>query len=532
MPPPPLTDHRAFSAVFDHATEGIFLADDDAHYLRVNPAGEGLTGYSVEELRALTVFDLTPEADREQGLAMWREFIRKGTLSGDYALTRKDGTVVEVAFEAVANIMPGIHLSVMRDVTARTRHRRRSEQLLEASAAMSAAASTEEVANVILEAGLKLLGARSGHVLALVDDGRWMELVARIGMPDPEPWWNAAAEARGQTPRLVDGRPRYALDSVGVLESIFRSGESIHVTDVEEIDPEGSFPELRDLGHTCACLPLVVSGKLVGGLYLFWDEDRVPNESDRALAATLAGLCGQALARARLFTAEHEARQRAVESEEKLKSMAFDHVLREEAERRHLAITLHDGLGQHLALAKMALNPLRQKATGADRTALDSAIDLIDKSIDETRSISFELSPPILYDLGIASALCWLAEKLEAEVGLRVEVIHGGVEPPVDEVTASIAFRAVRELLINVVKHTSGMKAKVTIRPSTSVLEIVVDDEGDGFDPSDPSTAGFGLMSIRQEIGRLGGTVAITSSVAGTRAAIRVPMRPKPPNGV
>jgi signal transduction histidine kinase len=355
-----------------------------------------------------------------------------------------------------------------------------------------------------------------------------VELVARVGSDDPQAWWDASVAAKGIPPQVVNGRPRYALEGIGILSSVFRAGESIRVVHMDEVDAEVAVPELRALGDTFACLPLVVSGKLVGGLYLFWKDEREPTENEKALAATLAGLCGQALARARLFTAERDAKKRAVASEEKLKSMAFDHVLREDAERRRMAATLHDGLGQYLALAKMTLDPLRQRVEGSDRTVLDSAIGLLDKSIEETRSLSFELSPPILYDLGIGAALSWLGEKLEAEVGLHVEVIHDGPEPPVDEITASIAFRAARELLMNVVKHTDGMKAQVTIRQTPTELTVIVDDEGDGFDPSDPSPSGFGLMSIREEIGRLGGTVAITSSRAGTRAAIHVPMRPKP----
>ncbi|HSO37740.1 MAG TPA: PAS domain S-box protein, partial [Labilithrix sp.] len=119
MSTPP--DDRAFGAIFDRAAEAIFLADDEGRYVRVNPAAEKLTGYSGEELRAMTVFALTPQPREAEGRATWRAFLREGTLSGDYALMRKDGSPVEVAFQAVANIIPGVHLSILRDVTAQKR---------------------------------------------------------------------------------------------------------------------------------------------------------------------------------------------------------------------------------------------------------------------------------------------------------------------------------------------------------------------------------------------------------------------------
>lgn len=140
MAQPP--DDPAFAAIFEHAAEAILLADDEGRYVRANPAAEILTGRSSEELRAMTVFDLTPTANEELRLSMWREFIRQGSLAGEYALTRKDGSLADVDFHAVANIMPGIHLSILRDVTAKKREERRLRRtvsLQEATAAMSAA---------------------------------------------------------------------------------------------------------------------------------------------------------------------------------------------------------------------------------------------------------------------------------------------------------------------------------------------------------------------------------------------------------
>ena len=171
-----LLDDRVLSAIFDRAGDAIFLIDDDGRFIRVNPAAEQLTGYSAEELRTMTFFDLTPSSSLEQGRAQWREFLRAGALSGDYWLSRKNASLVQVEFHAVARVVPGLHLSNSRDVTARRREERRLRRAVniqEAIAAMSAAVDTAQVAQAILDAGLKALEAQAGHVVTVVDGGRW-----------------------------------------------------------------------------------------------------------------------------------------------------------------------------------------------------------------------------------------------------------------------------------------------------------------------------------------------------------------------
>jgi PAS domain S-box-containing protein len=531
-----LLDDRILSAIFDRAGDAIFLIDDDGRFIRVNPAAEALTGYSAEELRTMTFFDLTPSSSLERGRSQWREFLRVGALSGDYWLSRKNGAPVEVEFQAVANVVPGLHLSNTRDVTARRREERRLRRAVniqEATAAMSAAVDTAQVAQAILEAGLKALEAQAGHVVAVVDGGRWAELVATVGMEaDLEARWAAAARSTEIPPRRVNGRYRFWLDDASVLLRNFQIGGPIAVEQVDQLHPARTSYHLGDLGGAMVGLPLLVSGALVGGLYLFWKEKRWFCEDESSFAWTLAGLCAQALERARLFTSEREARERAVASEkavldyqDRLRSMAFDRVVVEERERRRVAIALHDGVTQYLALTKMTLDPVRQRLQGADRAAVDAAMKLVTDAIEATRSLSFELSPPVLYDLGIRAGLSWLAERLEQATGLRIEIAEEGTDPSLDDVTAAIVFRTVRELLMNVFKHSRTTEARVSFGNHGDSLEVVVEDRGAGFDPAEiASHPGFGLMSVREEIGRLGGAVEVVSAPdRGTRICVRVP---------
>ncbi len=108
-------------ALFENAQEAILIADGSSRYIDANPAACALTGYSREELTRLNVKDLTPSALQDSGVRMWRDFLERGRMEGEFRVRRKDGTFVEVEFRSVANILPGMHLSVMRDATERKR---------------------------------------------------------------------------------------------------------------------------------------------------------------------------------------------------------------------------------------------------------------------------------------------------------------------------------------------------------------------------------------------------------------------------
>ncbi len=120
---------QRLQALFDNALDAILVADDQARYVDANPAASTLLGYGREELLRRGVFDVTPTPNGEAGRAAWAAFVRDGHQSGEYALRRRDGLTAVVEYRAVANVQPGLHLSVLRDVT----ERRRTEQALKES---------------------------------------------------------------------------------------------------------------------------------------------------------------------------------------------------------------------------------------------------------------------------------------------------------------------------------------------------------------------------------------------------------------
>jgi PAS domain S-box-containing protein len=115
-----LRDSQArLQAIFDNAQDAILLTDDDRRYVDANPAACNMLGYEREELLTMSVEDVTADDSREAVPDMWAAFVEAETLGGEYTLQRKDGGTVVTDFRAVANIEPGVHLAVMRDITER-----------------------------------------------------------------------------------------------------------------------------------------------------------------------------------------------------------------------------------------------------------------------------------------------------------------------------------------------------------------------------------------------------------------------------
>ena len=224
---------------------------------------------------------------------------------------------------------------------------------------------------------------------------------------------------------------------------------------------------------------------------------------------------------------EHEQRIKAYK--QRLQEMAFDAALVEERQRRRLAEDLHDNIGQTLALAQIRLKAaLASEPSMAGNKDLGEVTKLLALAMNDIRSLTFELSPPVLYDLGLVAALEWFGEQLEAQHQLHVAVLADERWQRLEVETAALLFRSVRELLTNVVKHADTRNARVSLERDEQWLVVTVADEGKGFAPEllrrVGSGRGFGLFSVREQIIRLGGQFDVTSSPQqGTRITLRIP---------
>ena len=211
--------------------------------------------------------------------------------------------------------------------------------------------------------------------------------------------------------------------------------------------------------------------------------------------------------------------------------MASEVSLAEERERRTIANGLHDRIGQSLALSRIKLGTLRARMTDRDVVAeIDEITQVLKQMIAEVRSLTFELSPPVLYEFGLNAALEWLTGNVKKQHALACSFESRGVAGPLKQETSVVLFQAARELLTNVVKHAHAQTVTVSVVKDEKDVHVSVADDGSGFNApqalaSSETARGFGLFSIRERINHLGGSFAIDSKPGhGTCVSLALPV--------
>lgn len=216
---------------------------------------------------------------------------------------------------------------------------------------------------------------------------------------------------------------------------------------------------------------------------------------------------------------------RASKQIDALRGLATESVLREERLRRALAAELHDGLGQDIALARLRLSQLRDRAGTQLAAPLRDIETLIEQADRSLRAISFQLSPSALHDLGLTAALESLADELRRTLHLNVRLACSDPAAHLDERIALIVYRAVRELLVNVAHHSGVHEASVRVDQIEQSLRVTIEDAGRGFDVDDASLRGYGLFGIGEQLRALGGTMLVKSSPGqGAQVTLTAPL--------
>lgn len=209
------------------------------------------------------------------------------------------------------------------------------------------------------------------------------------------------------------------------------------------------------------------------------------------------------------------------ESYDLLSLLTADLVQSEERERRRIAVELHDNVVQHLALGKVKLDMSLEEGDCRPEQ-LQALGDLIVTAMHQIRRICNDLSPPLLYDLGLSQAIESLGERL----GREYRFIFGlsgnikGVKIP-DHLRTTL-YQTASELLINAVKHAKPKKITIRLHSKKGVVQLSVLDDGVGFPTS--YAKGFGLAHIQQRIEHFKGTVTIRSQPGKTAVAVVVPL--------
>jgi PAS domain S-box-containing protein len=232
----------------------------------------------------------------------------------------------------------------------------------------------------------------------------------------------------------------------------------------------------------------------------------------------------------REITERKKAEEKLLLYQKKLRSLALQLSLSEEKVRRRTAMDVHDNIGQNLAIIKIKLDSLRKTIPhqhGAQD--VDEISSLLAEMIDRARTLTFELSPPVLYELGFEAAVEWLVRQMRERDSLPAEFRDDGRPKPLDEDVRVLLFQSVRESLVNVTKHAKARKVTVTVSRSDDQIHISIVDDGVGFDVSKIRSGGFGLFSISERLNYIRGRFDIESRLgAGTRVFLAAPLRLSP----
>jgi len=232
------------------------------------------------------------------------------------------------------------------------------------------------------------------------------------------------------------------------------------------------------------------------------------------------------------ITERKKTEKQLIAYQNQLRSLASELSKTEERERRRISEYLHDRICQALVVTRMKFGALKGSD---DKKEIDELTDeittILVEAINDMRSLTFDLSPPILHELGFVPAIEWEREKICKENNILIKFKSDKHPKPVDEDTGVFLFRSVQELLQNIVKHSQARSAEISIRVKGDFVNVVVNDDGIGFDISELEdniwqNTKFGLFSIRERMESIGGSCKIVSeSGHGTCITLVAPLK-------
>jgi|GEM_PF-1039278 len=222
------------------------------------------------------------------------------------------------------------------------------------------------------------------------------------------------------------------------------------------------------------------------------------------------------------------AQERIISDQKQLRLLTAELLLTEERERHEIATALHDSLGPILAFSKRELGILQKSAPPHIAEALKSVSENISEAVKQTRTLTFDLSPPTLYTLGFEIAIEELLERFCQEHKLEYSFQNSDATKPLTDPVKVLLYRSIREMLINIAKHARAKLVKVVLSRAENDIEIIIEDDGKGFDTPalKEKPKGLGLFSVRERLRHIGGKLEIESKRGkGTHITLTAPLK-------
>jgi PAS domain S-box-containing protein len=509
-------EEQRYRQLVELSPDAIGIQSED-RIIYMNRAGVELFGAQcAEDLVGKSVWSFVPDEFRETVMSRYQQMREGGTEAPllEMKLLRLDGKSIDVEVTAIpfaSDEKPSLHV-VFRDLTKRKRVEKEIRQRNIELAALNAIASTvsqslnlQKILNDALDDVLQLdvLGGGVHGMIFLQNEltGQ-LSLAAQRGTPKDHPCLESP-------PKLGECLCGLAIERGRVVIS-----EDCW-TDERHTRSWPGMPQHKDI-----CVPLIVRGKVLGGINIRLPMGKEITENVTQLLASVGGQISVAVENARLFETVDRHRER-------LRVLGARLAEAEETERRQLSRELHDQVGQNLTALGINLNILRSQLPSQDAkrmsTTLDESMALVEQTAERIRDVMADLRPPMLDDYGLVATLRWFGEQFASRTGLSIEIIGEEPAPRLAPPAENALFRVATEALTNVAKHAGAGQVIVSVECTDEALRIIVADDGKGFDPhieTEPGEErGWGLITMLERIESVGGRFWVESSPfnGGTR---------------
>jgi PAS domain S-box-containing protein len=553
-------DRLRLAAIVESSEDAIISKTVDGVILSWNLGATRLYGYTAGEAMGQSMAMLYPP-ERRVEFEETTERLKRGepTPQYDTVHVKKNGGRIDVSVSISAIKDSAGHVirasTIVRDITERKRAEETQRFLSEASSTLASSLDYEETLASVARLAVPQV-ADWCAVDILGEDGT-LQSVA-LAHIDPQKV-KLAQEFRRRYPPEPDA-------PYGV-HNVLRTGKSEIGSDVSEeqitaaardVEQLKLFVELDLRSYIIA--PLIARRRTLGALTLVSGKSRRRyTQADVALAEELAHRAALSVDNARLYhdaqrlneeleqrvisrTIELQNSNRKLEAEiserkeatERLRMLSAHLQSAREEERIRIAREIHDELGQVLTAIKIDLSLLSEKldnpAVKLQRRSLveevNSAIKLIDQTIQEMRHIIRELRPEILDHLGLGAAIEWQVQEFQTRTGIECE-FHSNVDDErlgLDHATA--VFRILQEALTNVARHAQATRVDISLKEEVGNLLLEVRDNGKGIAEDDLSTQKtFGIVGMRERALAFDGAVDVERAVeGGTRVLARIPI--------
>lgn len=386
--------------------------------------------------------------------------------------------------------------------------------LLAAALELARPHDRDTVLQRIVEGAAEMVNARFA-ALGIYDQAGVLTTFVHHGIDE------SAIEAIGHYPQ-----------GIGLLGEVIIADGPVRLDNLGSHPSSCGFPSGHPPMHTFLGVPILRAGRRYGNLYLTEKANGAPfDEIDEALVVALASFAAGAIETTELVALERE-RSAAEERARSRRELLGQIIAAQEAERARVSRDLHDDVGQALTSVLLGLRMVEDSLAGPAidgndaRRCVADVRELVVDGLRRTRQLAFDLRPTVLDDVGLVPALQRLAQDLSARTGLVVELDTAAMQAEerlAAEVETAI-YRVVQEALTNVVRHARASTASVTLTARGTQIRVFIEDDGVGFDPSQPHLQPhLGIQGMRERAELVEGSLSITSALeSGTVVLLEV----------